>query len=541
MIHRPSLYFIHKNAKRHIYSNKNARKDAIVIKPPVKDIYIPASPVHLTADKELEFGASLPDYSPDILALIKVQCTPTIESTKISSGKCVADGRADFKLLYATGYNGKIRSAEFTKQFSHTFDCPSGLIDPVCRIAPEVSYVGCKTPDVRSPLLKAHIKLDCEIRGNTQIRCIDADASANCFFKTRECILKRRTAPTAASGESVGEITLGRGEPAANEVIGHSIRLQPPRISLQGNGILLRGDAAVTVLYEPENGGLPINAVTRTIPIAIEMPMSVPQNTEPDCSAELISSSVTLMPDNYGENRLFKVRMNIGVKASAYVTESIVLAEDMFAPKMQIKCDSGEMTYISDETAYSKTLTADIKLTPDEAFEEILCSDAEFHNISAQKTDDGVRITGVCCGEVLGRDKSGGCTAAEQCENIEYMLSGDTVGDEISDITAYMLDVSSTLAADGSVNMRVTYEIKLTSPHTESARFLSSVIKEEIIKSDDDGMTAAYYFPSADDDLWSIAKRYASNPQNIKNQNEGVFDADGNVAAGTPYICIKLQ
>lgn len=539
-IHRPSLYFIHKKSKRHIYSNKNARKDAITIKPPVKDIYIPAKPFHLTADKELEFGGVLPDYSPDILALIKVECKPEIESVKVSAGKCVADGRADFKLLYATGYNGKIRSAEFSKQFSHTFDCPSGLIDPICRIRPEVSYVGCKTPDVRSPLLKAHIRLDCEMRGNVQIRCIDAEGSGNYFFKTNECILKRRMSPVSASGECVGEITLGRAENAANEVISHCIRLQPPRISVQENGILLRGDATVTVLYEPENADCAINAVTRSVPIALEIQMPLPENADSDCEVDLISSSVTLMPDNYGENRLFKVRMNINAKATSYAAESMVLVEDMFAPKTHIKCDSGNMTYISDETVYTKTLATDIKITPEESFEDILCSSAEFHNISAEKTDGGVHITGTCCAEVLGRVGSGGCASSEQCDNIEHNIPTDMSEGEISDVSVCLLDVSSTLAADGSVNMRITYEVKTAIMHTQNAQFLSSVIKEEPTADDKDGMTAAYYFISADDDLWSIAKRYALNPDSIKKQNAGVFDDNGAVAAGTSYVYIKL-
>lgn len=493
--------------------------------------------MRLTADKELEFGCALPDYAPDILVLIKAECVPSVESAKASAGKCLIDGRADFKLIYATGYNGKIRSVSFSKQFSHTFDCPSGLVEPYCDAAAEASYVGCKISDPRNLMLRAHIRIDCLMRGSTQVRCIDTDATGGRFFKKKDVTTVRAEA-SSVSGEALGEILLGRGEPAASEIISHSIRLQPPRVSYQSDGIVMRSDASVTVIYEPENTEAEICSVTRSIPVVLEM-NDIPERSEPDADMTVVSSSAVLMPDNYGENRLFKMRIAVSGKVTVCKAEEITLAEDMFTPKFKTECERGTAECIREETVTEKTFGLDIRLTPTEPFTEILHTNASFRGISAEKCDGGVRIYGMCCAEVLGKQQSG-CDSAEQCETVDRVLTYDVGDGEICDVSVYLLDASPTLTADGTVTVRITAEAKIRCAVFENVSFLSAISKEEPIDTQNGGMTAAYYFPSASDDLWSIAKQYSKDPESIKQQNSGVFAENGTLVAGTPYVRITL-
>ncbi len=507
------------------------------IKPHIKDVYIPSKPIALTAEKEIEFGCSLPDYSPDILAIIRAECIPTIESVKASAGKCIVDGRAEFRLLYATGYNGKTRSATFVKQFSHAFDYPSGVTDAVCRATAETTSVTCRLSDVRSPLFKAGLFVKCSVHGNDRIKCVDTDSSSGYYFKTKEISLRRPAVPDAASAEITGEILLGRGDMPASEIISHSVLLQPPRITVQQNRVSLRSDAHITVIYETESGTT--SAVTRSMPVAIDIDSDNGDIAEPECEIAVGASSVILAPDNYGENRLFKVKLNISGKVYTTEVETINLAADMFAEGSHTQCEESKMCYIADESIFTKTFSLDMRLAPAEPLDALLCSKAEFHGVTAMPVDGGVRISGVCCAEVLGTNEHG-IGSAEQCDAFEQLSVIDTADCEITGISLCPLDIQANMLSDGTISFRITYEAKIFCCKTAETSFIVGVTKEEPVTSIDDGMTAAYYFQSLSDDLWSIAKHYATDPAAIREQNMNAFDADGAIAAGTPYIFIKL-
>lgn len=507
------------------------------IKPHIKDVYIPSKPIALTAEKEIEFGCSLPDYSPDILAIIRAECIPTIESVKASAGKCIVDGRAEFRLLYATGYNGKTRYATFVKQFSHAFDYPSGLTDAICRATAETTSVTCKLSDVRSPLFKAGLIVKCSVQGNDRIKCVDTDGSSGYYFKTKEISLRRTAAPSAASAEVTGEILLGRGDMPASEIISHSVSLQPPRITVQQNGVSLRSDANIAVIYETESGTT--SAVTRSMPVAVDIDCDKGDAAEPECEIAVGASSVLLAPDNYGENRLFKVKLNINGKVYPAKVEAVSLAADMFSEGNRTQCEESKMCYIADESIFTKTFSLDMRLNPAEPLEALLCSKAEFHGVSAMPVDGGVRISGVCCAEVLGTNEHG-IASAEQCDSFEQLSVIDTADCEITGVSLCPLDVQANMLSDGTVSIRITYEAKIFCCKKAETSFVVGVTKEEPVAATDSEMTAAYYFQSQSDDLWSIAKQYATDPAAIREQNTNAFDADGSITAGTPYIYIKL-
>lgn len=507
------------------------------IKPHIKDVYIPSKPIALTAEKEIEFGCSLPDYSPDILAIIRAECIPTVESVKASAGKCIVDGRAEFGLLYATGYNGKTRSATFVKQFSHAFDYPSGLTDAICRATAETASVTCKLSDVRSPLFKAGLLIKCSVQGNDRIKCVDTDGSSGYYFKTKQISLRRPATPSASSAELTSEILLGRGDMPASEIISHSVSLQPPRVAVQQNGVSLRSDAHITIIYEAENGST--SAVTRSMPVAVDIDCNTGDAADPECEIAVGASSVILAPDNYGESRLFKVKLDINGKVYPTEAETMSLAADMFSEGNRTECEESKMCYIADESIFTKTFSLDMRLTPTEPLEALLCSKAEFHGVAAMPVDGGVRISGVCCAEVLGTTEHG-IASAEQCDSFEQLSVIDTADCEITCISICPLDVQANMLSDGTISIRITYEAKIFCCKTAETSFIVGVTKEEPIVSSDSGMTAAYYFQSQSDDLWSIAKQYATDPAAIREQNADAFDSDGTVTAGTPYIYVRL-
>ena len=58
------------------------------------EISVPKKIYSPTVDKDLEFDSTLPEHCPDIARIIKVDCTPFVESCTISDGQSTVIGKA---------------------------------------------------------------------------------------------------------------------------------------------------------------------------------------------------------------------------------------------------------------------------------------------------------------------------------------------------------------------------------------------------------------------------------------------------------------
>ena len=69
-------------------------------KPTSTQIRFPARIWDTVLDKETEFDGALPDYCPDIVRLIRVDCTPYTDSCQVIDNKLQIGGRVIRNLGY---------------------------------------------------------------------------------------------------------------------------------------------------------------------------------------------------------------------------------------------------------------------------------------------------------------------------------------------------------------------------------------------------------------------------------------------------------
>lgn len=64
----------------------------------------------------------LPDYLPDIAAVLKCTMKPVVQSNQLSGDRLIADGVANLRVLYLDEARKCVRSCEFTQPFTSTFN-----------------------------------------------------------------------------------------------------------------------------------------------------------------------------------------------------------------------------------------------------------------------------------------------------------------------------------------------------------------------------------------------------------------------------------
>lgn len=86
----------------------------------------------------------LPDYLPDIAAVLKCIMKPVVQSKQISGDRLMVDGVANIRVLYLDEARKCVRSCEFSQPFTSTFNVKNLGIGACIRLDAKANYVNCR-------------------------------------------------------------------------------------------------------------------------------------------------------------------------------------------------------------------------------------------------------------------------------------------------------------------------------------------------------------------------------------------------------------
>jgi hypothetical protein len=100
-------------------------------------------------------------------------------------------------------------------------------------------------------------------------------------------------------------------------------------------------------------------------------------------------------------------------------------------------------------------------------------------------------------------------------------------------------EVIATLHSDGSATVRIIATARICVYTEIEDSFISEVTKRTARSEESDEPMLVYCFPTEDEDLWSIAKLYRTDPESIKATNPSHFDESGALYDRSKPILVK--
>ncbi len=476
---------------------------------------------------------------PDIMALVRVDCSVIVTDVRADAGRITVDGDAVFTVLYQSGYGVKLNSAEFTRHFSQNFSAKQGAFDTSARATAAVTYVSCRLNDARTPKLLAKIQTEVEVRSNVLQKCVDTESSGSSFYRRASFSVPLAGQNARGVHECNGEIVVSRGDSAVGDIVMHSVSLQSYAATPIDGAVSFRGNVLVKALYESEDGSS-YHAISKSIPFGFdEQNASVKATSQIDAKARISGHSLTAVMDNYGENRLIKVSFDVCTDTYCFEDREYTVATDMFTPNFLSETAVANVTYPLCPVTYEKNFSLD---TRTERFEipytELYDASCRVNNASAECVDGGINVKGSLTISVLGK-RDEGFDSTDINESLDEFFPLDVIDSSTPTANINITEVIPSLLSDGSIAVKVMGEALICMHPTETRSFISEVIKEEALPKEEEGVNAAYYFPSHDDTLWSVAKHYGVNPSSVLASSHGAFDENGGIKPETKYIFIN--
>ena len=91
----------------------------------------------------------LPDYCPDIAAVLKCTLKPVVQSKQLSGDRLIADGIALIRVMYLDEGRKCVRCCEFSQPFTSTFAVKNVSVGAMIQVTAKTDYVNCRATSPR--------------------------------------------------------------------------------------------------------------------------------------------------------------------------------------------------------------------------------------------------------------------------------------------------------------------------------------------------------------------------------------------------------
>ena len=497
-----------------------------------KNIFLPEITSDTVYRKDLEFDGSLPEDSPDVTRLIRVDARPSKPSVTAENGKLCVKSDVVFGILYESDFRSKPAYAQVKASFSQMTDisAPAGEYFPFANV--RCAFLTCKLLGARRFVIRASMETAVSVITVCERTVTDARPDENTFFRTAEA--EYRLPCRVFTEQRTFEGSAVAPKPVSGVIFTDGYCLSPETQAEEG---LLNFKVPVTLkaFCEGEDGGF------FAVPYSFEASLvcadpDIDPAQEFSSDAHMVSCFAESEADEYGETRVIRFRCEICVNAVSYENTVETVADDAFCSDRitETSCTradyherAGELKHGFEFEKGYDTERTDIR--------GIIDMTVSFSVDSVEYGEGVLRIKGAYSAEYLAETDSGIIGGGF---GDGYETSAALPKDEKAiNVKVEPGDINCSVADGETVTLRGSAKISAELYSARSLTVLDSVAATGAAPESESGLT--FYYPESSETSWDIAKRYRKDPAGIKNGNPDSFDPEGKLKPGVLFVTVK--
>ena len=458
----------------------------------------------------------LPDFLPDIAAIMKCTLHPTVQTYQISGDRLSVDGTVRIHILYLDEERRCVRCFEHTQPFNSEFTVKGLTADCMIALHAAPNYVNCRATGPRRVDIHGAFSVKLTVTGKTDTTVVETAEGDG--LHTKSCAV-RYTVPSMGVDKAftLNEVLELEGEDTAQTVIRYDARICLDDCKQLVGKAVVKGDLLLNTVYITDTESGSMRCVKHRIPFSQIVDVDgMDENTLCDYRAEVLSAEVQPIQNPNGENRLLSVSVKVALHAQCYQTDACNVVCDAFhtqyplnAPlcRLETQC----MTEIRKETVTARQTVA----LPDSSVAQVL--DMWCAPLTVQVTDGTITGRSTVC--LLVRDESGTVSYFERPIDCELPMTVD--GD--CTVSATLLDTEYTVSGE-QIELRLQIVIKTCPVAKQPIRAITDIQMDETAPYPcAEGMETCQVkilFANAGDSVWEIAKAEHVSPAHICEENE---------------------
>lgn len=485
-----------------------------------------------TAHNEIAAEYNLPDYLPDINRLLKVSASICESSHFLSGDTLEYDGKLKCTLLYATG-DGQLKCAEFERDFSGNTGVSGTSGDCDIRFEAAIDGVSCRLQNPRKLTAKIGLLL------KSAVYCHVCTAPNVIGKLTADEERALQTRAHSVYGISFGaaeelsvpiseDIELDAALPSIDEIVAVDMAPYIAELRTAEGKTAYKGEIVTEILYravseeEGEAATPSFASFFAKIPISGEIPSDF-AGEHPVVKADVKIGAIEFRPQQnaFGENRTAELDFDYSVYLTFLCHTEAEVTTDMYSTEFESTVEEESLSYETALLSKSFNFSADGTASRD---------DSDFDQIVMTTATANVERTEKQGTKLIFMGKANVCTVLTNgagiylSRNFEIPLRAETEAprtafDFTVDTEAVVLAAASRLDGDRiQSNLEILVSYTVTEAHTEPRVRQISVYKDRpAMPEKSPSLTLCY--PSADDTLWDVAKKYSTTVSELMAAN----------------------
>ncbi len=487
---------------------------------------------------EISSDFSLPDYQPEIKRLLHVRASVAPTDKYIGTGEAEFSGTVDYTILYS-GNDGEIYCTSQTGEYRFSipmestvdFEIGDGIVCDVQTL-----------PESPSGRVIAPRKLSVKCRLRSRVRLYGTRVLAETVRGASEESIQRLHRSAECRESFVGisdpiqlsdEILTDASEETLRVISADAIAYVSEATS--GSGCVnCRGEVVLKLLCTHEGGNATPFSQFRRIPFTGSVPTD---GAEVNCAA-CARGTATDVAITVEEGRIL-CDVSVRLEARAERNESVSFTEDAYSTEADGKCDVSTLRFPLFLRCHTGNFSLNTTLSLEEAGirrDAVLADLNILPSVTALENENGRYVlSGKCrCYAMLCTEDD---VAMQEFElPFRYVTEGSA--DTVSDYDADVVAISCRARADGErICVDAELAVNLITHGEREMRVLTEAVFSEPIERS--GATYLICYPSREDTLWTVAKRYHRAVGDVARMNpiaEGPAANAADSLAGVRYL-----
>ena len=473
-----------------------------------------------SVEQAVDTDFMLPDYCADIVRVLKCRMCPRILSKSVSGDSLIVDGVAAITLIYCDD-NKKICSFEQEVPFQKNISLKAEGEDCNVTVTACTDYLNCRPITPRKVDVHGVVALKVSVSGCRKTDII-TDIDAKCMHLKRGfCPATNPISTTEKIVVIEEELELALGKGNILSILRNDVSAVIDECKLIGSKAVIKGDLVINALYCTTEGNAEV--YENKIPFNQIMDV-VTEGEDCKCSAKIDVMSSILKPRTNisGECKSFSFETKLCIKTIVSCDNDLPLIYDAFNTEKPITFDKKMVAFKKLESTHSERFLCKKMLEFSEnSFGSVIDMWCE-EKINGVKIKDGVLVsfgTVLIC--ILLRDAEGEPQYYERAVDFEYKhnIEADMQGLS-AEVTAKTASKAYTIAGDSKLEARI--ELLIVVEYYRQRK--EDVITEVAVLEDGEIPTKkapiVVYFADKGEEIWEIAKRYNSAPEDICSLNK---------------------
>lgn len=483
--------------------------------------------------KTLDEDMNVPEMKKDINKIICCTHEAVIEGMKASERKESIKGYIGFDVLYLNSENGGLEHLEGKYPFEENFEFSEDedLTNVKAKIMIEDFTV--RIINSRKVNIKTLFAVECagDEAGEEEI-VVDV-RDDNVLVQKENMIFSQIKANGEDTFRIKEDIELPKNKPNVQNLIFSDMRLKSRESRLQDDGIYIKGDIGIFIIYEPEGEDSVTQWYETAIPFEGKVEVrGVSEGMFSMIPLKLEEAVLSMKPDYDGEERVICAEGIIRLDIRAFSEEETPVVWDMYSTGHHVDIQSSEKKYQQlvmknnlKARGYHKYKIGDTEEKP----LQICYAYGDAHTEQVKMEGDGMTVDGLVDVTVIYvSDNDDNPMSSFQCQ---VPFSQHIGMEEKVDDCEYILNIcvdqiNASMIGGDEIEVRAFVGMEVLIMRVMAQKFVENVEMKPMTSKE----LAAFpgmigYIVQNQETLWDIAKNYKTTVEKIKTVNKMNVDS----------------